>query len=127
MAWAALPHGLAVGGHKHASHFVSGIAACRSGYPWDGKCFPDHAVGGGSGGGAIDDVLAAGCDTLVTADLKYNHFEEAKYRGLNLIDAGHFETEDPVCEVLAMLLRERFPELRVLKSTVHRNETQFFG
>ena len=30
-------------------------------------------------------------------------------------------------EVLAMLLRERFPELRVLKSTVHRNETQFFG
>ena len=29
--------------------------------------------------------------------------------------------------MLAMLLRERFPELRVLKSTVHRNETQFFG
>ena len=29
--------------------------------------------------------------------------------------------------MLAMLLRERLPELRVLKSTVHRNETQFFG
>ena len=29
--------------------------------------------------------------------------------------------------MLAMLLRERFPELRVLKSTVHRDETQFFG
>ena len=28
---------------------------------------------------------------------------------------------------LAELLRERFPELRVLKSTVHRDETQFFG
>ena len=85
------------------------------------------AVGGGSCGSAIDEVLAAGCDTFVTADLKYHQFEEARWRGLNLIDAGHFETEDPVCEVLAMLLRERFPELRVLKSTVHRNETQFFG
>ena len=60
-------------------------------------------AGGGSCGGAIGDVLAAGCDTLVTADLKYNHFEEAKYRGLNLIDAGHFETENPVCAVLERL------------------------
>ena len=85
------------------------------------------AVGGGSCGSAIDEVLAVGCDTFVTADLKYHQFEEARWRGLNLIDAGHFETEDPVCEVLAALLRERFPELRVLKSTVHRNETQFFG
>ena len=85
------------------------------------------AVGGGSCGSAIDEVLAAGCDTFVTADLKYHQFEEARWRGLNLIDAGHFETEDPVCEVLAMLLRERFPELRVLKSTVHRDEAQFFG
>ena len=85
------------------------------------------AVGGGSCGSAIDEVLAAGCDTFVTADLKYHQFEEACWRGLNLIDAGHFETEDPVCEVLAVLLRERFPELRVLKSAVHRDETQFFG
>ena len=85
------------------------------------------AVGGGSCGSEIDAVLAAGCDTFVTADLKYHQFEEARWRGLNLIDAGHFETENPVCEVLAALLRERFSELRVLRSAVHRDETQFFG
>ena len=56
MAWAALPHGLAAGGHKHASHSVSGIAASRSKHPWDGKCFPDHVVGGGSG------TLGSRCD-----------------------------------------------------------------
>ena len=83
------------------------------------------AVGGGSCGGAIDDVLAAGCDTLVTADLKYNHFEEAKYRGLNLIDAGHFETENPVCAVLERVLREALPELTVLRAKAHKDETQF--
>ena len=75
-----------------------------------GKPVRRVAVGGGSCGSAIDDVLAAGCDTFVTADLKYNHFEEAKYRGLNLIDAGHFETENPVCAVLERILREALPE-----------------
>ena len=83
------------------------------------------AVGGGSCGGAIEEVLAAGCDTLVTADLKYNHFEEAKYRGLNLVDAGHFETENPVCAVLEHILREKLPELTVVRAKAHKDETQF--
>ena len=83
------------------------------------------AVGGGSCGSEIEEVLAAGCDTLVTADLKYHHFEEAKYRGLNLIDAGHFETENPVCDVLERLLREAFPDLAVYRAKKHRDETQF--
>ena len=90
-----------------------------------GKPVRRVAVGGGSCGGAIDDVLAAGCDTLVTADLKYNHFEEAKYRGLNLIDAGHFETENPVCAVLERILREALPNLTVLRAKAHKDETQF--
>ena len=73
----------------------------------------------------IGDVIAAGCDTFVTADLKYNHFEEAKYRGLNLIDAGHFETENPICGVLEGILREAFPEIPVFRARAHRDETQF--
>ena len=64
-------------------------------------------------------------DRLVTADLKYNHFEEAKYRGLNLIDAGHFETENPVCVVLERVVREALPELTVLRAKAHKDETQF--
>ena len=83
------------------------------------------AVGGGGCGSEIDAVLAAGCDTFVTADLKYHQLEEARWHGLNLIDAGHFETEDPVCTVLTALLRTHFPELRVLKSAVHHDEIQF--
>ena len=90
-----------------------------------GKPVRRVAVGGGSCGGAIDDVLAAGCDTLVTADLKYNHFEEAKYRGLNLIDAGHVETENTVCAVLERIVREALPEVTVLRAKAHKDETQF--
>ena len=128
------PYGLIRTGMVREQRLAEFAAFVKSALSCPGLRFADAgkpvrrvAVGGGSCGSAIDEVLAAGCDTFVTADLKYHQFEEARWRGLNLIDAGHFETEDPVCEVLAMLLRERFPELRVLKSTVHRNETQFFG
>ena len=83
------------------------------------------AVGGGSCGSAIADVLADGCDTFVTADLKYSHFGEARFRGLNLIDAGHFETENPVCGRIEAVLRAAFPGLEVLRSKNHRDETHF--
>ncbi len=74
------------------------------------------AVGGGACGDFIDRVAAAGCDTFVTADLKYHQFQDAAVLGLNLIDAGHFETEDPVCDMLCQRLRERFPELELFRS-----------
>lgn len=74
------------------------------------------AVGGGSCGGAMDEVLAAGCDTFVTADLKYNQFLDAPELGLNLIDAGHFETEHPVCAHLCGILTSGVPEVTVIPS-----------
>ena len=51
-------------------------------------------------------AIAAGCDTFVTSDLSYHQFLDAAGKGINLIDAGHFPTEDPVCAVLAAYLRE---------------------
>ena len=71
------------------------------------------AVGGGACGDNLERVAAAGCDTFVTADLGYHRFCDAVTLGLNLIDAGHFETETPVCAVLRDKLTVRFPELDV--------------
>ena len=69
------------------------------------------AVGGGACGDEIPAVLAAGCDTFVTADLKYHQFCDAKSLGLNLIDAGHYQTEAPVCMYLLERLSEQFTEV----------------
>ena len=80
------------------------------------------AVGGGSCGSELYDAFRKGCDTFVTADLKYDHFLDAKALGLNLIDAGHFPTENVVLPVLERLLRERCPEVEVLTSQSHRKE-----
>ena len=84
------------------------------------------AVGGGACGSALSDVIAAGCDTFVTADIKYNQFWEAKALGINLIDAGHFHTENPVCTVLAEKIQTAFPELRVIFSKNHTDCMKFY-
>ena len=78
------------------------------------------AVGGGSCGSMLGDVVAAGCDTFVTADVKYDVFLAAKAQGLNLLDAGHYPTENVVCPVLVVWLKEAFPDLRVEISQRHR-------
>lgn len=84
------------------------------------------AVGGGSCADGMHEALAAGCDTLVTADVKYNQFRTAYDLGLNLIDAGHFHTENPVMPVVAAGLREAFADVEVIFSENHTDVMNFF-
>ncbi len=90
-----------------------------------GRSVKRLAVCGGSGGGELALAAAAGCDTYVTADIKYHQFLEAKHLGVNLIDGDHFCTENVVTPVLARWLREAFPELDVRVSQVHGQTAQF--
>ena len=68
---------------------------------------------GGAGGSELPEVLAAGCDAYVTADLKYDQYLSAKEAGVTLIDADHFCTENVVVPKLRELLKSSFPELEV--------------
>ena len=91
-----------------------------------GKPVRRVAVGGGSCGSELMQAAIAGCDTFVTADVKYNQFWDAKHLGINLIDAGHFHTEVPVTPYLAEKLRESFPEIAVNLSKVQHDCANFF-
>lgn len=91
-----------------------------------GKPVQHIAVGGGSCASAMQQVAAAGCDTFVTADVKYNQFYDARQLGINLIDAGHFHTENPVCNVLADAISRDFPHLIVKISEIHTDYMNFF-
>ena len=92
-----------------------------------GKPVRNVAVGGGACAGEMLEAFEAGCDTFVTSDVKYNQFWDARDMGLNLIDAGHFYTENPVTEYLAEKLREAFPEAEVKISETHCDCMKFFG
>ena len=84
-----------------------------------GKPVRKVAVGGGSCGSMMGLAIKAGCDTFVTGDVKYNMFLDAKDLGLNLMDAGHYATENVVCPTIADFLAAEFPEVRVSISKNH--------
>ena len=91
-----------------------------------GKPVHRVAVGGGACASELMDAVNAGCDTFVTADVKYNQFWDAHDLGLNLIDAGHFPTENPVVGLLAAKLTANFPDVTVKISETHRDCMKFF-
>ena len=84
------------------------------------------AVGGGSCADGMLEALDAGCDTFVTADVKYNQFWDARDLGLNLIDAGHFHTENPVTAFLAEKISAAFPDVQVKISETHSDCVKFY-
>ena len=85
-----------------------------------GKPVHRVAVGGGACGDYIPQAIAAGCDTFVTSDLRYHDFLDTT--ALNLIDAGHFPTENVICVPLADYLQKVFPAATVIKTTAHSSE-----
>ncbi len=82
------------------------------------------AVGGGACDDYIGKAIEKGCDTFVTSDLSYHTFLDT--RELNLIDAGHFPTEDVICPVVADYLKAHFGALEIVKSTVHKEVIQYY-
>ena len=95
-------------------------------YVDSGRPVKKVAVGGGACADEMLGAFHAGCDTFVTADVKYNQFRTASDLGLNLIDAGHFHTENPMMPVLARLLQAAFPSVRVIFSEKHTDCMKFF-
>lgn len=83
------------------------------------------AVMGGAGADAIAEAARLGCDTYVTSDVKYHEFQLAEELGLNLIDADHFCTENPIIPVLKDKLSGKFQDVDFLISKVHKQLVQF--
>jgi dinuclear metal center YbgI/SA1388 family protein len=62
----------------------------------------------GSGQSAVDKILNAGTDTLITGELKQQHFNLAQELKLNLYACGHYATETFGVDALAQEVAEKF-------------------
>lgn len=78
-----------------------------------GKRVKKVGLVGGGGGDDIRVAAAAGADTYVTGELKHHERLSATDFGMNLICAGHFFTEYPVCSFLQKTVSEICPEAEV--------------
>lgn len=103
------------------THFVVKSLRCNGlRYTDCGKPVHRVAVGGGACSDFIRQAIALGCDTFVTSDLGYHDFLDTKE--LNLIDAGHFPTEQVIVPEIAGRIKNAFPAVSISVSTTHNSE-----
>ena len=67
-----------------------------------------------------------GADTYVTGEVKHHELLIAKDMGINLIVAGHYETEKPVMIKLKKRLSAEFSEAEVLMLD-EQNPVEYVG
>ena len=66
----------------------------------------------GAGGGFFAEAKAMGADCFITGEIKHHIALDAMDAGMCVIEAGHFETENPACEVMANALQNACDELK---------------
>ena len=71
------------------------------------------ALVGGDGKGYVKAAIEAGADTYISGRIGYNVMEEAAEMGINLIEAGHYFTEQHICEFFRELLIDFDPNLYI--------------
>ncbi len=92
-----------------------------------GRSVQNLAVCGGAGGDILYSAARMGCDTVLTGEIRHHQWIDGAELGLNLVEGGHFATENVVTPVLAELLRLEYPEIDVLLSRLQGSVSEGYG
>lgn len=84
------------------------------------------AVCGGAGMDFMPEVIKAGADAYVTGEMKHHEMLAAKEAGLTVIEAGHFETENPSMTALKNKLENYFSQAEFV-SLKQSSPVKFIG
>ena len=68
---------------------------------------------------------AAGCDCLVTGEVRFHTALEAEALGVGLVLAGHFASERFALDELAEVLARQFRDIKVWASRTERDPIQW--
>lgn len=83
------------------------------------------AVSSGSGGSEIFAAAKEGADVLVTGEIKHHEINAANALGVNIIDAGHFKSEDIVILPLLERLGRAFSEITFTKTQKYGDKMKY--
>lgn len=106
-----LPEALSL--EEYCKSVKKALGANNLRYADGGRPVRKVALCSGSGGDMWESLVGTDIDTLLTGEAKYHHFLEAAQAGINLIEAGHFATENLILPVLEQWLRAADPSLEI--------------
>ena len=90
-----------------------------------GRLIKRMAVCGGAGAFLADKAVEQGADAFMTGEIGYHRF--FGYDGMiKLIETGHFESEQFTVDLIADILKESFPELKVIKTANKTNPINYY-
>ena len=136
IALAPLPSGVGIGrictlpAPEPLSAFVSRVSAGLPRTSWGVRAAGDPdapvsriAVCGGAGDSLLSDVVAAGVDVYVTADLRHHPADEhLRASDVALVDVAHWASEYPWCAQAAALLSSHFGDALAVRVSPVRTD-----
>ena len=90
-----------------------------------GRKISRMAVCGGAGAFLAEKAVEQGADAFMTGEIGYHRFFGCDGI-IKLIETGHFESEQFTVDLIADILKESFPELKVIKTTIKTNPINYY-
>ena len=82
------------------------------------------ALCGGAGGFLLPNAIAQGADVFLTGEMRYHDY--FGHEGdLLIAEMGHYESEQYTVDLLAEVLNSRFPELKIVKTSLNTNPINY--
>ena len=76
----------------------------------------------GAGGDTMNAAIKNGCDLFITGDIRHHEAQNAREKGICLIDAGHYGTEKIFSENFADKLRKNVgTKIQIIESEINTN------
>lgn len=91
---------------------------------WQGETVSRVALCGGAGAFLIQDAVAQGADAFLTGEIGYHRFFGYE-KQIQLMELGHFESEQYTYEIVRDLLSKQFPGLKLCKTEITTNPVQY--
>ena len=82
------------------------------------------ALCGGVGGFLLPNAISQGADVFLTGEMRYHDY--FGHEGdLLIAEMGHYESEQYTVDLLAEVLNSRFPELKIVKTSLNTNPINY--
>ena len=92
--------------------------------PLSGRMIHRVALCGGAGGFLLPNAIAQGADAFLTGEMRYHdyfgHDDE-----LLIAEMGHYESEQYTIDIFAEVLSARFPDLKIIKTSLNTNPINY--